>query len=322
MFTVGKLFTGGELLVQGKLLTSGKLRIMLAVNEQARFSEIVKKSGLAPKNVWAHLKTLEEKGFINKELRDGKVVYIPTSKGKKVVRAFLNNCDYISYLRSLFEDGDTTDWVALEVLKHHNCIEVKDGKVEITPHGKEILKKHYIKELKKIAAALEKLGVKVRKSRGRISLPEKVTQTQDEEVKREKGVKKEVEKKTTKKEKEANTSEVDKVKEETRVRVGLNKNFAPYYRKIAESFDFLKHRLKERAVCEDDRIVMYDPPYKICVLREGTVVFEIDGNVVAVLTENGLELKRIDCVKDVVEWCETLSTFLSEPEPFKAASVR
>ena len=46
-----------------------------------------------------------------------------------------------------------------------------------------------------------------------------------------------------------------------------------YLREIIDSFDVVRKLLKEKAVCEDDRIVVFDPPFTLHILRNQSCIY-------------------------------------------------
>ncbi len=61
--------------------------------------------------------------------------------------------------------------------------------------------------------------------------------------------------------------------------------------KVFETFDVLRKVLDERALCEDDVITIFDPPYEIRIMRkEEVIVFSYFGEDVAVLSKKGCRI--------------------------------
>jgi len=80
--------------------------------------------------------------------------------------------------------------------------------------------------------------------------------------------------------------------------------------KILNSFQLLKQILEGRAECSDERIAIYDPPYSIEILKnEGLVVFRTDSEELAVLSENGIDVKGADDgdLEVLKDWCIALT---------------
>jgi hypothetical protein len=81
------------------------------------------------------------------------------------------------------------------------------------------------------------------------------------------------------------------------------------WEKIFDSFDVLKKMLEDRAICTDDHIEIFDPPFSIKILKEERIIFfQLDGVNIAILDGGGLQLHSED-VKDFVEdWCVALTS--------------
>jgi 16S rRNA G966 N2-methylase RsmD len=82
----------------------------------------------------------------------------------------------------------------------------------------------------------------------------------------------------------------------------------PKAKKILESFEILKKILNDKAICEDDRIVIFDPPFTIQILkREEMIIFQLEDRDVAILTKDRVEVDEE--YKDYVEeWCLALTS--------------
>jgi len=88
--------------------------------------------------------------------------------------------------------------------------------------------------------------------------------------------------------------------------------------KIFDSYDVLKKVLSEKAICHRSCIEIFDPPYTILIQKEEkTIYFQLDGQVVALLNERGLETASDDINNFVVEWCTALTSL-----GFKRYSVK
>ncbi len=79
-------------------------------------------------------------------------------------------------------------------------------------------------------------------------------------------------------------------------------------RKVIESFDALKRLLKDKAVCYDDTLLIYDPPVEIKIMRkERLIVFSVRGKDFAVISEE-LSVVEEDYEEYVEEWLTALSS--------------
>jgi len=79
--------------------------------------------------------------------------------------------------------------------------------------------------------------------------------------------------------------------------------------KIISYFDILKKILSDRAVCSENQITIYDPPYTIKILKlEEMIVFQLNDEDVAVLSKKGLVAKDPEIRKFVEEWCTALTS--------------
>jgi hypothetical protein len=82
----------------------------------------------------------------------------------------------------------------------------------------------------------------------------------------------------------------------------------PKAKKILDSFEILKRILSDKAICEDDRIVIHDPPFTIQILkREEMIIFQVEDRDVAVLTKDRAEIDS-DYRDYVEEWCLALTS--------------
>jgi hypothetical protein len=58
-------------------------------------------------------------------------------------------------------------------------------------------------------------------------------------------------------------------------------------RKILDSFDILKKILSDKAICRDDEIIIFDPPFTIQILKkEEMIVFQFEDEDIAILTRD------------------------------------
>ncbi len=78
---------------------------------------------------------------------------------------------------------------------------------------------------------------------------------------------------------------------------------------IMNSFQLLKHTLKERAECHGNTITIFDPPYTIEILRNEEQIVLKAGEELAVLTKNGLSITSADDgdVEVLKDWCTALT---------------
>ncbi len=78
--------------------------------------------------------------------------------------------------------------------------------------------------------------------------------------------------------------------------------------KIINSFDILRKILDDKAICYDDRIIIFDPPFEIQIMRrEEMIIFSREGDDVAVLSESSCWIK--EGFEDIVEnWVIALTS--------------
>ncbi len=78
--------------------------------------------------------------------------------------------------------------------------------------------------------------------------------------------------------------------------------------KIIDSFDVLKIILDDKAICYDDRIVIFDPPFEIRILKgEEIIIFSFGDEDVAILSESKCWIK--EGFEDIVEeWVTALTS--------------
>ena len=63
-------------------------------------------------------------------------------------------------------------------------------------------------------------------------------------------------------------------------------------KKIIRLFDILKKILDDKAICDDNRIVIFDPPFEIQILRnEELIVFSCEEDDIAILSEDDIWIK-------------------------------
>jgi|Deesub1362A_J573_1020465.scaffolds.fasta_scaffold02643_3 hypothetical protein len=86
--------------------------------------------------------------------------------------------------------------------------------------------------------------------------------------------------------------------------------WADSWRKIFDSFDFLSKILEGKAICYEDSIEIFDPPYTIKILKKDKIVtFYLDSVCIATLNKNGLDAIEEDGVEELVdEWCMALTS--------------
>ncbi len=80
-------------------------------------------------------------------------------------------------------------------------------------------------------------------------------------------------------------------------------------KKILESFDVLKKLLKEKAICEDNRIIVFDPPFTLHILRrQGCMFLYHENEELGFVSLN--ECKFSDTEAEIVmdTWLETLTS--------------
>jgi len=79
-------------------------------------------------------------------------------------------------------------------------------------------------------------------------------------------------------------------------------------RKILESFDFLKKILSNSAICSENEIIIYDPPFTIKILkREEMIIFQLEDEDIAVLTKEDVRIDK-DYQDYVDSWCLALTS--------------
>jgi hypothetical protein len=80
-------------------------------------------------------------------------------------------------------------------------------------------------------------------------------------------------------------------------------------KKIMDCFDALKRMLKDRAVCSNDCILIFDLPFTIRILKqEEIIVFQLENEDVAVLSREGLKARDEEVELFVKEWCKALTS--------------
>lgn len=79
-------------------------------------------------------------------------------------------------------------------------------------------------------------------------------------------------------------------------------------RKILESFDFLRKILNNSAICRENEIIIYDPPFTIKILRrEEMIIFQLEDEEIAVLTKENVNINK-DYQDYVDSWCLALAS--------------
>jgi len=80
--------------------------------------------------------------------------------------------------------------------------------------------------------------------------------------------------------------------------------------KIFDSYDILKKMLSGNAICCEDYIEIFDPPYAVkLVKKERRVTFSENGKSIAILDDRGLKiLTENDVVKIIEGWCIALTS--------------
>jgi hypothetical protein len=79
--------------------------------------------------------------------------------------------------------------------------------------------------------------------------------------------------------------------------------------KILDSFESLKKILKEKAICENDRITIFDPPFKIQILKDLRVIqLCYDDDIIA--TASADDFNACDGEAELIldEWLRTLTS--------------
>ena len=63
-------------------------------------------------------------------------------------------------------------------------------------------------------------------------------------------------------------------------------------KKVINLFDVLKKILNDKAICDNSRIVIFDPPFEIQILKnEELIVFSCEGEDVAILSKDRIWIK-------------------------------
>lgn len=89
----------------------------------------------------------------------------------------------------------------------------------------------------------------------------------------------------------------------------MSKDWGAICSKIIDYFDILKKILSDRAVCSENQVIIFDPPYTIKILKqEEMIVFQLDDEDVAVLSKKGLVANDDETEKFVEEWCTALTS--------------
>jgi len=79
-------------------------------------------------------------------------------------------------------------------------------------------------------------------------------------------------------------------------------------KKVFESFEALKRLLGDRAMCYDDTLLIFDPPFEIRIMRrDRTIVFSLEGEDVAVVSERTSIVEK-GYEEYVEEWLTALSS--------------
>ncbi len=78
--------------------------------------------------------------------------------------------------------------------------------------------------------------------------------------------------------------------------------------KIINLFDVLKKILDDKAICQDDTITIFDPPFEIRIMRkEEMLTFNFEGEDVAILSKSQCWIK--EGFEDIVEdWIVALTS--------------
>ena len=88
----------------------------------------------------------------------------------------------------------------------------------------------------------------------------------------------------------------------------LSQRMIEKVRKILESFDFLKKILSNSAICSENEIIIYDPPFTIKILkREEMIIFQLEDEDIAVLTKEDVRIDK-DYQDYVDSWCLALTS--------------
>ncbi len=83
-----------------------------------------------------------------------------------------------------------------------------------------------------------------------------------------------------------------------------------FLKKIIESFDLIKKLLKEKAICEENRIVVFDPPFTLHILRnQGCICLYHEEEELGYISLK--DYKFYDTEAEVVmdSWLKTLTSF-------------
>ncbi len=80
-------------------------------------------------------------------------------------------------------------------------------------------------------------------------------------------------------------------------------------KKILNSFDVLKKLLKEKAICEDDRIIVFDPPFTIHILkRQGCMFLYHESEELGFVSLMGCKFSDREAEVVMDTWLEALTS--------------
>jgi|GEM_PF-517397 hypothetical protein len=79
--------------------------------------------------------------------------------------------------------------------------------------------------------------------------------------------------------------------------------------KILDSFENLKKILREKAICEDDRIVIFDPPFTLHILKKIGIIQLYHGDeILATASKNNFEACDDEAEKIMEQWLKALTS--------------
>ncbi|RLI78070.1 hypothetical protein DRP07_11465 [Archaeoglobales archaeon] len=83
-----------------------------------------------------------------------------------------------------------------------------------------------------------------------------------------------------------------------------------FLRRIIESFDLIKKLLKEKAICEEDKIVVFDPPFTLHILRnQGCIYLYHNDEELGYLSLENYNFCDAEAEVVMDSWLKTLTSF-------------
>ena len=83
-----------------------------------------------------------------------------------------------------------------------------------------------------------------------------------------------------------------------------------YLKEIMDSFDVVRRLLKEKAICEDDRIIVFDPPFTLHILRNQSCIYLYhEEEELGFLSPHKNEFSDAEAQAVIDSWLKALTSF-------------